>query len=59
MPFRGHHIWCNQINNRPPEECPTCIEFNKKYPESGLSEDEMLERYYPNVIKRSTEYLES
>lgn len=53
MPFRGHHIWCNQMGNKPPEECKMCRQLKEKYPEGGMSEDELVKKHFPNVISRN------
>lgn len=37
---------------RDPKDCKMCDRLYKEYPMDGLSQDELVKKYFPNVIKR-------
>ena len=45
-----HHPWCNFFMTRDPNECKMCKKLYKKYPQNGLSETEMAEKYFSDSI---------
>ena len=45
-----HHIWCNFFG-APREGCKMCEGLYEHYPMDKLSGDELLEKYFPEVIK--------
>lgn len=49
---KPHHIWCS-YQSGPVEECKLCQRLYKEYPMDGLTPDELQEKYFPNVIKRT------
>ncbi len=46
-----HHIWCN-YSSIPIETCKMCNGLEKNYSMDGLAPDELLQKHFPNVIKR-------
>lgn len=48
-----HHIWCNYFMLKEPDKCPMCKRLNREYPMDGMTEDALVLKYFPNVIKRS------
>lgn len=49
---RQHHIWCNYWHGDP-ATCKFCNRLYKEYPMDGLTPDELQQKYFPNVIKRT------
>ena len=42
-----HHIWCNHFMRALP--CESCQRLNENYPMAGLTPDEALAKYFPDV----------
>ena len=50
---KRHHIWCNYFRLADVSKCRMCARLNKEYPMGNMTEDELLLKYFPNVVKRS------
>lgn len=47
-----HHMWCNYWFSRHPDDCRLCKDLNQKYPMNNLTEEDLMEKYFPEVKKR-------
>ena len=51
MGEKEHHIWCD-LYDEPFESCWICKLLHKKYPMKGLTSKELVEKYFPSVVRR-------
>ena len=50
--WEEHHPWCNYFYRPNPQKCKMCERLYKEYPINGMTLDEMMGKYFPDVIIR-------
>lgn len=48
---KQHHIWCNFWGTNP-ATCKLCDALEEKYPTDESTPDELLEKHFPDVVKK-------
>lgn len=45
---QGHHIWCNYFM-RPVKGCKMCEGLRARYPDDGLTPNELAKKHFPEA----------